>query len=642
MNHTIRGILKTNRIIPKALTQNVLLFTFSLIILGVVSGCGDVSSPSAVPQERGIKSPVIPVEQDVRGVGDELAERGAFPVLVRHKQSQGAGTALGLTQGKVARETDENPVPPVSTPSLEPDEENVDELIPVEDEDSLPPAPSPTPEPGEEDEDEQSDGAPSPAISGDVHYGPSSLEERVNLADIVARVGLVDAAPVAVRIQTPFRGTQYSPGILYTFNVLEYLKGSGDDEISAVVYAYDRSPDEAWALEVAEIHIQTHYDKRWKFVQSVVFLEEDAVELNGLLVSHQYQFLIAGTGVSPLGNFHIDSEYNKVWLPAAYDDRPDSQIGDGIEFLLDDPANYESMLEVPTITLDELRGFVEDEQEFHTPGIAEHGNRLYKKCLRTKYDAQRFFADRGPRRFDVPDVPSGAPADTHILRVDNWGRKPKPEDGSADFKDFLHGEDAHLFTAEPVIWYTKRPLPKGLYRFEWWGYVEFADEEPYLHACGADTREANRGADVSVDVVAPTGTVHEALFDPQDIGGQGVGFGSGKGFLSADKFIIEDDGEITLNRLEWSSGNVEIELEPHNRLPDHHIDFIALDGSVSLRLDFDEAVEVKDEDEDEAQALSWGVCERAWEDGDLLMIRISESSSDLTDSTNDAECAATP
>ena len=630
----------TNRIIPKALTQNVLLFTFILIILGVASGCGDVSSPAAVPQERGIKAPVIPVEQDVRGVDDELDERAAFPVFVRHTQSQGAGTALGLTQGKVARETDENPVPPVSTPTPEPDEENVGELTPVEDEDSFPPAPSPTQEMGEEDEDEQPEGAPSPAISGDVHYGPSSLEERVNLADIVARVGLVDAAPVAVRIQTPFRGTQYSPGILYTFNVLEYLKGSGDDEISAVVYAYDRNPDEAWALEVAEIHIQTHYDKRWKFVQSVVFLEEDAVELNGLLVSHQYQFLIAGTGVSPLGNFHIDSEYNKVWLPAAYDDRPDSQIGDGIEFLLDDPANYESMLKVPTITLDELRGFVEDEQEFHAPSIAEHGNRLYKKCLRTKYDAQRFFADRGPRRFDVPDVPSGAPADTHILRVDNWGRKPKPEDGSADFKDFLHGEDAHLFTAEPVIWYTKRPLPEGLYRFEWWGYVEFADEEPYLHACGADTPEANRGADVSVDVVAPAGTVHEALFDPQDIDGQGAGVGSGKGFLSADKFIIEDDGEITLNRLEWSAGNVEIELEPHNRLPDHHIDFIALDGSVSLRLDFDDAVEVQDEDE--AQALSWGVCERAWQDGDLLMIRISESSSDLTGSTNDAECAATP
>ena len=629
----------TNRIIPKALTQNALLFTFILIILGVASGCGDVSSPAAVPQERGIKAPVIPVEQDVRGVADELDERAAFPVFVRHTQNQGAGTALGLTQGKVAHETDENPVPPVSTPTPEPDEENVGELTPVEDEDSFPPAPS-TPDIGEEDEDEQPGGAPSLGISGDVHYGPSSLEERVNLADVVVRVGLVDVAPVAARIETPFRGTQYSPGVLYTFNALEYLKGSGGDEISAVVYAWERDPDEAWALEVAENHIQTHYDKRWDRVQSVVFLEEDAVELNGLLVSHRYQFLIAGTGFSPLGDFHIDSDSNKVWLPAAYDDRPDSQIGDGIEFLLDDPANYETMLEVPTISLDELRGFVEDEQEFHAPGIGEHGNRLYKKCLRTKYDAQRFYADMGPRRFDVLDVPSGAPADTHILRVDNWGRKPKPGDGSADFKDFLHGEDAHLFTAEPVIWHTKRPLPKGLYRFEWWGYVEFAYEEPYLHACGADTREANRGADVSVDVVAPAGTVHEALFDPQDIDGQGVGFGSGKGFLSADKFITEDGGEITLNRLEWSAGNVEIELEPYNRLPDHHIDFIALDGSVALRLDFDDALEVQDEDE--GQALSWGVCERAWQDGDLLMIRISKSSSDLTGSTNDAECAAIP
>ena len=39
--------------------------------------------------------------------------------------------------------------------------------------------------------------------------------------------------------------------------------------------------------------------------------------------------------------------------------------------------------------------------------------------------------------------------------------------------------------------------------------------------------------------------------------------------------------------------------------------------------------------------LSWGVCDQPWQDGDKLMIRISESGADLTGTTNDADCATT-
>ena len=82
-----------------------------------------------------------------------------------------------------------------------------------------------------------------------------------------------------------------------------------------------------------------------------------------------------------------------------------------------------------------------------------------------------------------------------------------------------------------------------------------------------------------------------------------------------------------------------MQFTPHNLLAGHHIDFIALDGTVSLRLDFDDAVEISADDG--VSALSWGVCVQPWEDGDKLMIRISESGADLTGATNDEECAAT-
>ena len=80
-------------------------------------------------------------------------------------------------------------------------------------------------------------------------------------------------------------------------------------------------------------------------------------------------------------------------------------------------------------------------------------------------------------------------------------------------------------------------------------------------------------------------------------------------------------------------------LTPHHPLAGHHIDLIALDGTVSLRLDFDEAVEVSADDG--TQVLSWSVCEQPWQDRDKLMIRISESGSDLTGATNDADYATT-
>ena len=117
-----------------------------------------------------------------------------------------------------------------------------------------------------------------------------------------------------------------------------------------------------------------------------------------------------------------------------------------------------------------------------------------------------------------------------------------------------------------------------------------------------------------------------------------VGFSAEGGVLKPDTLTL-NESEIQLSRLDWSSGNVEMQLTPHNPLPDHHIDFIALDGTVSLRLDFDEAVEVSADDG--TQVLSWSVCEQPWQDRDKLMIRITESGSDLTGATNDADCATT-
>ena len=104
-------------------------------------------------------------------------------------------------------------------------------------------------------------------------------------------------------------------------------------------------------------------------------------------------------------------------------------------------------------------------------------------------------------------------------------------------------------------------------------------------------------------------------------------------------FSLADGTGVSLQSVAWNPSAVEMRLEPHAPLAGYHADFIALDGSVSLRLDFDDASETG---EGESRGLSWPLCVQPWSDGDLLMLRISESPPDLAGATRDGDCAAAP
>ena len=105
----------------------------------------------------------------------------------------------------------------------------------------------------------------------------------------------------------------------------------------------------------------------------------------------------------------------------------------------------------------------------------------------------------------------------------------------------------------------------------------------------------------------------------------------------------ENGTATTIDSIVWESpstgsgqaGTVRMEFSPSAPPSGHHVDFIAVDGSVALRLKIDDATQTVDGD---STALSWGVCSQPWEAGDKLMLRISESGADITGATNDAEC----
>ena len=144
--------------------------------------------------------------------------------------------------------------------------------------------------------------------------------------------------------------------------------------------------------------------------------------------------------------------------------------------------------------------------------------------------------------------------------------------------------------------------------------------------------------EIIVHLTAPEGVLHEAFFDPV-ASGDAVGAGGADGVLNPASFTL-NGSQTTMRRIEWESGRVVMRLEPDdNALADHHVDFISLDGSVALRLDFDDAFEATNGG---APALAWGVCNQLWSDGALLMLRIRESEANLTDATRDADCLPPP
>ena len=205
--------------------------------------------------------------------------------------------------------------------------------------------------------------------------------------------------------------------------------------------------------------------------------------------------------------------------------------------------------------------------------------------------------------------------------------------------DHIEGKDAELFSVDPFYFHTVRPIPQGTYRFYWWSYGEAPDDR-VRHACGIDvlSEKARTSTELFVHVVAPplTDTIHEAFFDPVVLE-SGVGATISKGSIAPSEFSQEGQDSIKIDRISWHQSKAEIVLSDATELGGHHIDYIALDGSTLLRLDFDEASQTAASDD--TQSFSWGVCDQPWQDGDLLLIRISESGAGLTSATNDAECA---
>ena len=154
-----------------------------------------------------------------------------------------------------------------------------------------------------------------------------------------------------------------------------------------------------------------------------------------------------------------------------------------------------------------------------------------------------------------------------------------------------------------------RPLLEGEYNFH------FNHRGPHYSLCDGYTIRY----EWTVTVNAPDGTLHELFFDPLTIGST-IAADSTNGVLKPASFGGANGATTTIERISWEAGTVSIELSPHTGVASHAVDFITLDGSVSLSLHVSAATV------DAANnTLSWPVASQPWRSGDKLMLRIREA-----------------
>ena len=471
---------------------------------------------------------------------------------------------------------------------------------------------------------------PVPSVSFG-YNGPTLLEQRILASSVIVRVQL-HSATSTVESGTTYLGMKYFARLEFSFSVLEYLKGSGGGDIVAV---WDAAPlfDTRQEAEAALPPIVAARDTQWDDREAIIFFRQEYQEfLQSTQQVDRYYLSWGGSWSIPDDGYSIASIHDKLWLPAA---SASSQPGGGPQrFLLDVPT---AMGTGPTITLGEMKAKI---AAVEAKLSGSDGSEEYRQCVLETYEIERskiYFEEQYPdRNYADPFFPlehtvgSGLYA-TCTLYEDDQGYGYPPDDRN---RLWFNGGDSDLFSVQlgdaglydstgdgvndainfdrRVV--TVRPLPKGVYKFH-------ANElSAYFRSCDGYTWRY----EWTVTAAAPDGVLHELFFDPVTVG-SAVAADGANGVLKPASFTNANGATTTIERIAWepgsgATGTVKVALSPHTGISGHAVDFIALDGSVSLSLNVaDAAVDLA------SNTLSWPVASRPWGSGDKLMLRIREA-----------------
>ena len=483
--------------------------------------------------------------------------------------------------------------------------------------------------------------------------GEKSIEERIANHPTVVKARLTS---VSTEVVAGAEQVQRNFYVVLKFNLLvsEYLKGSGGNNITAM-WVVSEELDTRKKAEDTIPGIRDMRDTQWDDRDAIFFLKDIADDQYDAEFAEDLFSSLRGENHYFIGHPHtedtysIASRFEKAWLPAA---APSSSVttGDSQEFLLDVPSPSDST--TPTITPGNLKKRIAEVTAELNGG---DGSEAYKECIKYKYqvereDNYRETTGRAGKNFGVPtshEFGSGQPADTLLFKDHSGGalsaeRKSGLRIDGRDsslfsvilgdlvpFEDYDGDGQADVFTFDQSV-LASRPLPTG----EYWFNRHFTPLR-FLACNHAVTDE------LTVTVTAPAGVLHELFFDPVTAaqgqsGPAKVAADASNGVLEPASFTDANGASATIQSVSYEppsggsgqsgadsesgTGTVAMKLTAHTGLNNHALDFIALDGSVSLSLVADDATV-----DSASNTLSWTVAEQPWHGGDKLMLRIRKT-----------------
>ncbi len=469
-------------------------------------------------------------------------------------------------------------------------------------------------------------------------------------AAVIARVTLKSTSAEAELHYTNGDGSKVYRGLVkFTFNASEYLKGSGGAELAAYSTVAVKSEVIREVIDAEERGVLIDYNrldwenpyrtmedalaaaqkwekertKRWDKREGIVLLREESVP-GATDGSKRYV-------LAPIHDYAIESR-SKVWLPSASGGVSANSSESETRYYVEPPRGSGGGVSAAsakngTVSVADMNVLIAKMAKWRKDAA---GDEAYLKCIRASFAEQ--MTTNGKIDWDGTtyvrsdyQLQSGQPMNTKVNDI-----HPVPG------RVWLDGRDKSLFSIASYSNYTKitrRPLPGGVYRF-------FSN---YQHAkyvpCAYLPDDAKNTVEYFVTVTAPAGTLHEAFFDPVYATSTGeYKADASLGVLKPAAYRKTGDTATTttISSIAWKAQQVKLTVGPLPLPPEnHHIDFIVLDGSIKLRLDVEDATRGETVG---AYSYTWGVCAQPWKAGDLLMLRIAQSPTNLTGATNDASC----
>lgn len=164
---------------------------------------------------------------------------------------------------------------------------------------------------------------------------------------------------------------EYVGAVILTFDVLEYLKGSGPSQIEAVAHDADHFALTSDAVVAARHDLLELRDKQWDDRQAILFLSKHkGPVLGGFPSTSEYdnRYWLGYLRANGKDGFTVSSPGKKAWLPAVDLEPTNGQVGasgasGGTQrFFIDAPgggASGDHTLS-NSITLDNLKTFIAD------------------------------------------------------------------------------------------------------------------------------------------------------------------------------------------------------------------------------------------------------------------------------------------